>query len=43
MKSGERADQLVTLEIRLPDDLAELAKRLEGWKDDSDPRSQLGA
>ncbi len=42
-KNGTRGDQLVTLEIQLPTDLAELAKRLEGWKDDSDPRSNLGA
>ena len=41
-KNGTRGDQLVTLEIQLPGDLAELAKRLEGWKDDSDPRSKLG-
>lgn len=41
-KSGERGDQLVTLEIQLPQDISELAKRLEGWKDDSDPRSSFG-
>ncbi len=41
-KDGTRGDQLVTLQIQLPDDLAELAKRLEGWKDESDPRAQLG-
>ncbi|TMM48153.1 DnaJ C-terminal domain-containing protein [Qipengyuania marisflavi] len=41
-KSGTRGDQLVTLEIQLPDDLTELAKRLEGWKDEADPRSKLG-
>ena len=41
-KSGERGDQLVTLEIQLPDDLTALAKRLEGWKDESEPRSKLG-
>jgi|TARA_R110002012_G_scaffold280959_1_gene469879 DnaJ-class molecular chaperone len=41
-KNGTRGDQLVTLEIQLPDDLDELAKRLEGWKDESDPRSKLG-
>ena len=41
-KDGTRGDQLVTLEIQLPQDLAELAKRLEGWKDTSDPRSNLG-
>ena len=42
-KNGTRGDQLVTLEIHLPDDLADLAKRLEGWKDESDPRADLGA
>jgi DnaJ-class molecular chaperone len=41
-KNGTRGDQLVTLEIQLPDDLDELAKRLDGWKDESDPRSKLG-
>ncbi len=41
-KSGGRGDQLVTLEIQLPESLDTLAKRLEGWKDDSDPRSKLG-
>ncbi|WP_336987583.1 DnaJ C-terminal domain-containing protein [Altererythrobacter aquiaggeris] len=41
-KNGQRGDQLVTLEIALPDDVSELANRLEGWKDTSDPRSKLG-
>ena len=41
-KAGGRGDQLVTLEIQLPEDLDALAKRLEGWKDTSDPRSKLG-
>ena len=41
-KDGSRGDQLVTLEIQLPGDLGELAKRLDGWKDESDPRSKLG-
>ena len=40
-KDGSRGDQLVTLEIQLPADTSELAKRLEGWKDESDPRSKL--
>ena len=40
-KNGTRGDQLVTLEIQLPTDIADLAKRLDGWKDDSDPRSKL--
>ncbi|HCS18058.1 MAG TPA: molecular chaperone DnaJ, partial [Erythrobacter sp.] len=31
-----------TLEIQLPEQLDELAERLDGWKDESDPRSKLG-
>lgn len=42
-KDGARGDQLVTLEIQLPADLEELAKRLEGWKDTGNPRADLGA
>ncbi|UOR16211.1 DnaJ C-terminal domain-containing protein [Qipengyuania aquimaris] len=42
-KNGTRGDQLVTLEIQLPENLEELAKRLDGWKDESDPRADLGA
>ena len=41
-KTGARGDQLVTLEIQMPDDTSELAKRLEGWQDDSNPRSKFG-
>jgi DnaJ-class molecular chaperone len=41
-KGGGRGDQLVTLEIDLPEDIAELARRLEGWKDARDIRSHLG-
>ena len=41
-KSGGRGDQLVTLEIQLPKDVTELARRLEGWADDSSPRGDLG-
>ncbi len=41
-KGNERGDQLVTLEIDLPDDVTELAKRLEGWQDERNPRSKLG-
>lgn len=41
-KSGGRGDQLVTLEIQMPDDADELSKRLEGWKDNSNPRAKLG-
>ena len=41
-KSGGRGDQLVTLEIQLPDELDELAGRLEGWSDNSAVRNRLG-
>ena len=41
-KGGGRGDQLVALEIQLPDDLADLAKRLEGWQDPGNPRARLG-
>lgn len=41
-KSGGRGDQLVALEIQLPEDLADLEKRLDGWSDDSKARSDLG-
>lgn len=41
-KQGGRGDQLVTLEIILPKDLPELANRLDGWQDDSNPRADMG-
>ena len=41
-KGGQRGDQLVTLEIQLPRDLAELTRRLEGWSDEGEPRGKLG-
>lgn len=44
-KGGERGDQLVALEIQLPespDAMDELAKRLEGWSDEGDVRGRLG-
>jgi len=41
-KDGERGDQLVTLEIDLPADDAELKRRLEGWHDTRNPRARLG-
>jgi DnaJ-class molecular chaperone len=40
--TNARGDQLVTLEIQMPQDADELAKRLEGWKDTSNPRAKLG-
>ena len=41
-KAGGRGDQLVTLEIQLPGDVSDLAARLEGWRDNSNPRAKLG-
>lgn len=41
-KSGGRGDQLVTLEIHLPDDLSDLSSRLEGWQDKDNPRESMG-
>ena len=41
-KDGTRGDQLVTLEIDLPEGDADLARRLDGWRDTRNPRSRLG-
>jgi DnaJ-class molecular chaperone len=41
-KDGTRGDQLATLHIQLPADLAELTGRLDGWHDTSPIRSRLG-
>ena len=41
-RSGERGDQLVTLEVQLPPDDADLAQRLEGWRDTRDLRGKFG-
>ena len=41
-KSGGRGDQLVTLAIVLPEDIADLATRLEGWTHPGNVRSRLG-
>ena len=41
-KSGGRGDQLVTLEVQIPAGDADLAKRLEGWKDGRNLREKLG-
>lgn len=38
----DRGDQLVTLEIQLPADLAALEERLEGWVDTARPREKFG-
>jgi len=39
---AERGDQLVTLEIQLPTDLAPLEQRLDGWIDTARPRDKFG-
>ncbi|HKT85966.1 MAG TPA: DnaJ C-terminal domain-containing protein [Novosphingobium sp.] len=41
-KDGSRGDQLITLEIVLPEHDSDLAKRLEGWHDGRDVRARLG-
>ena len=40
--NGTRGDQLVTLEIDLPQADDDLVKRLEGWHDTRNPRARLG-
>jgi DnaJ-class molecular chaperone len=41
-KGGGRGDQLVMLEIELPDDVGELAAKLDGWRDTRNVRAKLG-
>lgn len=41
-KDGTRGDQLVTIEVQLPEGDEDLAKRLEGWRDSRNLRSRLG-
>jgi len=41
-KGGGRGDQLVSLEIELPEDVSELAGKLEGWRDTRNVRAKLG-
>jgi DnaJ-class molecular chaperone len=41
-KDGSRGDQLITLEIVLPEEDKDLARRLEGWRDTRDVRGKLG-
>ena len=42
-KGGGRGDQLVTIQIVLPDDIGSLQDALGSWTDTSDPRADLGA
>ncbi|MEN9924017.1 DnaJ C-terminal domain-containing protein [Novosphingobium sp.] len=41
-KDGTRGDQLVTIELQLPEGDEDLAKRLEGWRDSRNLRARLG-
>ncbi|HSG35800.1 MAG TPA: DnaJ C-terminal domain-containing protein [Sphingomonadaceae bacterium] len=41
-KGGGRGDQLVTLEIEIPEKDEDLARRLEGWRDTRDLRAKFG-
>ena len=41
-KDGTRGDQLVTIEVQLPQGDEDLAKRLEGWRDPRNLRSKFG-
>ncbi|APE27564.1 DnaJ C-terminal domain-containing protein [Aurantiacibacter gangjinensis] len=41
-KNGTRGDQLVTLEIQLPEDVSALAEKLSGWSDTGNPRENMG-
>lgn len=41
-KDSARGDQLVTLEVQLPEGDEDLARRLEGWRDSRDLRARLG-
>lgn len=41
-KAGGRGDQLVELQIQLPDDMADLSERLQGWRDGTAVRGKLG-
>jgi len=40
--ANARGDQLVTLEIQLPEDLTELEERLGNWTDKAKPREKFG-
>ena len=41
-RDGTRGDQLVTLEIHLPEDDADLIRRLDGWTDPRNLRGRMG-
>lgn len=41
-KDGSRGDQLVTIEVQLPEGDEELVRRLEGWRDPRNLRARMG-
>ncbi len=41
-KDGTRGDQLITIEVQLPENDPELVQRLEGWRDPRNLRAKLG-
>ena len=41
-KDGTRGDQLITIEVQLPEADPELMQRLEGWRDSRNLRARLG-
>ena len=41
-KDGTRGDQLVTIEVQIPEGDEDLVRRLDGWRDPRDLRGRLG-
>jgi DnaJ-class molecular chaperone len=41
-KDGSRGDQLVTIEVQLPESDDDLVKRLDGWRDPRNLRAKFG-
>ncbi|WP_296675152.1 DnaJ C-terminal domain-containing protein [Novosphingobium sp.] len=41
-KDGTRGDQLITLEVQLPEQDEDLVRRLDGWRDPRNLRARLG-
>ncbi|MCB2058201.1 MAG: DnaJ domain-containing protein [Novosphingobium sp.] len=41
-KDGSRGDQLVTIEVQIPEGDEELTRRLDGWRDPRNLRSRMG-
>lgn len=41
-KDGSRGDQLITIEVQLPEGDADLLQRLDGWRDPRNLRARLG-